>query len=189
MLKFTKDHEWVRVEGDVATIGITTHAQEQLGDVVFVELPEPGKAFDQGAPAAVVESVKAASDVYAPVAGTVVEVNQAIVDEPGMINADLSPSRTLGQMHQVVQPYMAQGQIAGVCLAYLDGAQVTLANAGAIAPLLRDGMGARMLDLGGLPLGTPLSGRAPYKGEFGPGGACANADEQASVKASHRLHR
>jgi glycine cleavage system H protein len=88
MLKFTKDHEWVRVEGDVATIGITTHAQEQLGDVVFVELPEPGKAFDQGAPAAVVESVKAASDVYAPVAGTVVEVNQAIVDEPGMINAD-----------------------------------------------------------------------------------------------------
>jgi DNA-binding LacI/PurR family transcriptional regulator len=80
----------------------------------------------------------------------------------GMINADLSPSRTLGQMHQVVQPYMAQGQIAGVCLAYLDGAQATLANAGAIAPLLRDRVGTRMLDLGGLPLGTPLSGRAPY---------------------------
>ncbi|HEU5097513.1 MAG TPA: PP2C family protein-serine/threonine phosphatase, partial [Roseiflexaceae bacterium] len=80
----------------------------------------------------------------------------------GMINADLSPSRTLGQMHQVVQPYMAQGQIVGVCLAYLDGARVTLANAGAIAPFLRDHKGTRMLDLGGLPLGTPLSGRAPY---------------------------
>jgi len=80
----------------------------------------------------------------------------------GVINADLSPGRTLSQMHQVVQPYMSQGQIAGVCLAYLDGAWVTLANAGAIAPLLRDGAGTRMLDLGGLPLGTPLSNHAPY---------------------------
>jgi len=80
----------------------------------------------------------------------------------GMINVDLPPGRTLSQMHQVVQPYMSQGQIAGVCLAYLDGAQVTLANAGAIAPLLRDSAGTRMLDLGGLPLGTPLSNRAPY---------------------------
>jgi glycine cleavage system H protein len=88
MLKFTKDHEWVRVEGDVATIGITDHAQEQLGDLVFVELPAKGASFDQGAPAAVVESVKAASDVYAPVSGEVVEVNQSIVDEPALVNAD-----------------------------------------------------------------------------------------------------
>jgi glycine cleavage system H protein len=88
MLKFTKDHEWVRLDGDVATVGITAHAQEQLGDLVFVELPEPGKAFEQGAAAAVVESVKAASDVYAPVGGTVTEVNRAVVDEPGGVNAD-----------------------------------------------------------------------------------------------------
>jgi sigma-B regulation protein RsbU (phosphoserine phosphatase) len=80
----------------------------------------------------------------------------------GVINADLHPGRTLSQMHQVVQPYRGQGQVAGVCLAYLDGAHVTLANAGAIAPLLRDRSGTRLLDLGGLPLGTPLSGRAPY---------------------------
>jgi glycine cleavage system H protein len=88
MLKFTKDHEWVRVEGDIVTIGITAHAQEQLGDLVFVELPAPGMAFAQGGAAAVVESVKAASDVYAPVAGTVMEANQPIVDEPGIVNAD-----------------------------------------------------------------------------------------------------
>jgi glycine cleavage system H protein len=88
MLKFTKDHEWLRVDGDVVTVGITAHAQEQLGDLVFVELPEPGKAFEQGAAAAVVESVKAASDVYAPIGGTVTEVNQAIVDEPGVVNGD-----------------------------------------------------------------------------------------------------
>jgi glycine cleavage system H protein len=88
MLKFTKDHEWLRVDGDVATIGITAHAQEQLGDLVFVELPEPGKSFEQGGAAAVVESVKAASEVYAPVSGTVVEVNAAIVDEPSTVNAD-----------------------------------------------------------------------------------------------------
>jgi len=88
MLKFTKDHEWIRIDGDIATVGITAHAQEQLGDLVFVELPAPGKTFSQGAVAAVVESVKAASDVYAPVAGTVTETNQAIVDEPGVVNAD-----------------------------------------------------------------------------------------------------
>ena len=88
MLKFTKDHEWLRIDGDVATIGITAHAQEQLGDLVFVELPEPGASFEQGGAAAVVESVKAASEVYAPVSGTVVEVNTAIVDEPSTVNAD-----------------------------------------------------------------------------------------------------
>jgi len=88
MLKFTKDHEWVRLDGDVATVGITAHAQEQLGDLVFVELPAPGMAFTQGGAAAVVESVKAASDVYAPISGTVIEANQAIVEEPGVVNAD-----------------------------------------------------------------------------------------------------
>jgi glycine cleavage system H protein len=88
MMKFTQDHEWIRMDGDVATIGITTHAQEQLGDLVFVELPAPGDKRDKGAAAAVVESVKAASDVYAPVSGEVVEVNQAIVDDPTLVNRD-----------------------------------------------------------------------------------------------------
>jgi glycine cleavage system H protein len=87
-VRYTKDHEWVRMEGDVAVVGITAHAAEQLGDVVFVELPETGKAFGQGDDMAVVESVKAASDVYAPIAGEIVEINQAIVDEPAKINED-----------------------------------------------------------------------------------------------------
>jgi len=88
MLKFTEDHEWLRIEGDVATVGITDHAQEQLGDLVFVELPAPGTRPEKGAAAAVVESVKAASDVYAPVSGEVTEINQAIVDEPALVNRD-----------------------------------------------------------------------------------------------------
>ena len=87
-LKFSKDHEWVRLEGDVATIGITDHAQQALGDVVFVELPELGREVTAGEACAVVESVKAASDVYAPVTGKVVEVNAALADNPGAINAD-----------------------------------------------------------------------------------------------------
>jgi glycine cleavage system H protein len=88
MLKFTKDHEWVRVEGDVAVFGITTHASEMLGDVVFVELPAVGKVVAQSDPAAVVESVKAASDVYAPLSGSVVETNAAIVENPKLVNDD-----------------------------------------------------------------------------------------------------
>jgi glycine cleavage system H protein len=88
MLKFTKDHEWVRVEGDVAVFGITAHASEMLGDVVFVELPAVGKIVAQGDPAAVVESVKAASDVYAPVSGSIVETNAAIADNPKLVNDD-----------------------------------------------------------------------------------------------------
>ncbi|MGE0407871.1 MAG: glycine cleavage system protein GcvH [Amphiplicatus sp.] len=88
MLKYTKDHEWVRLDGDVATIGVTAHAAEQLGDVVFVELPAKGATFKQHAEMAVVESVKAASDVFAPVSGEVVEVNQAVVDDPASVNAD-----------------------------------------------------------------------------------------------------
>ncbi len=83
---FTKDHEWIRVDGDVGTIGITEYAQEQLGDVVFVELPDVGKAMSPGDEAGVVESVKAASEIYAPVSGEVVEVNAALADEPAKVN-------------------------------------------------------------------------------------------------------
>ena len=88
MLKFTKEHEWLKLEGDVATVGITHHAAEQLGDLVFVELPEEGATFDQDQEAATVESVKAASDVYCPLKGEVVEINQAIVDDPSLVNSD-----------------------------------------------------------------------------------------------------
>lgn len=85
-LKYTEDHEWVRVEGDTATIGISDFAQQQLGDVVFVELPDIGKQLKKGAEAAVIESVKAASEVYAPVGGEVVGVNQPLADNPGLVN-------------------------------------------------------------------------------------------------------
>ena len=87
-LKYSKDHEWVRVEGDVGTVGISDYAQEQLGDVVYVELPEVGRTVAQNEEAAVVESVKAASEVYAPVSGEVVEVNQALEDDPALVNSD-----------------------------------------------------------------------------------------------------
>jgi glycine cleavage system H protein len=87
-LRFTKDHEWVRMDGDVATVGITDHAQGALGDLVFVELPELGRVVEAGEACAVVESVKAASDVYAPLGGKIVEVNQAIIDNPGTVNSD-----------------------------------------------------------------------------------------------------
>ncbi len=87
-VKYTKDHEYVRAEGDVYVVGISKHAAEQLGDVVFVELPDVGKSFKKGDDMAVVESVKAASDVYAPISGEVVEANGAIVDEPAKVNDD-----------------------------------------------------------------------------------------------------
>ena len=87
-LRYTKDHEWIALEGDVATIGITDHAQEELTDVVFVELPEPGRAVEAEDPVAVVESVKAASDAYAPLAGEVVEANDAVVEDPSFVNTD-----------------------------------------------------------------------------------------------------
>jgi glycine cleavage system H protein len=85
---YSKDHEWIRVEGDTATVGITDFAQGQLGDVVFVEVPEAGRHIAQGSEAAVVESVKAASDVYSPVGGDVIEGNQALVDDPALVNSD-----------------------------------------------------------------------------------------------------
>ncbi|MGB3831584.1 MAG: glycine cleavage system protein GcvH [Mesorhizobium sp.] len=84
---YTQDHEWLRVEGGVATVGITDYAQEQLGDLVFVELPEAGKALSKGDTAVVVESVKAASDVYAPVDGEVTEVNDALSSDPALVNS------------------------------------------------------------------------------------------------------
>ena len=87
-LKFTKDHEWLRLESDTATVGITPYAQEQLGDLVYVELPALGSDLKKGAQAAVVESVKAASDVYAPVSGEVTAVNEQLASEPGLVNSD-----------------------------------------------------------------------------------------------------
>ena len=87
-LYFTKDHEWIRVDGDTATVGISNHAQEALGDIVFAEVPEAGRAVTKGQEAAVVESVKAASDVYAPISGEVVAGNQALADDPSVVNSD-----------------------------------------------------------------------------------------------------
>ena len=88
MLKFTAEHEWLKLEGDVAIVGITQHAADQLGDLVFVELPEVGATFDKNGEAATVESVKAASDVYCPLDGEIVEVNEAITADPSLVNSD-----------------------------------------------------------------------------------------------------
>ena len=86
--KFSKQHEWISVEGDIATVGITKHAAEMLGDVVFVELPEKGKSVEKEGQAGVVESTKAASDIYTPITGKIVETNQSIVDDPSVVNKD-----------------------------------------------------------------------------------------------------
>lgn len=86
--KYSKKHEWVELDGDTATIGITKHATEQLGDIVFTEVPDKGKTFEAGGEAAVVESVKAASDVYSPITGEVTESNEAIVSDPSLVNQD-----------------------------------------------------------------------------------------------------
>jgi len=88
VLKFTKDHEWLRIEGDEATVGITRYAVEQLGDLVFVQLPDVDSDFATGDGAAVVESVKAASDVYAPLDGSIVEINEAIAEDPSIVNSE-----------------------------------------------------------------------------------------------------
>lgn len=87
-LYFTKDHEWIRIDGDTATVGISDHAQEQLGDIVFAEVPETGRHLSKGQEAAVVESVKAASDVYSPVSGEVVDGNSKVADDPSVVNSD-----------------------------------------------------------------------------------------------------
>ena len=88
MMKFTSDHEWILVDKDLATIGITPFAQERLGDLVFVQLPELGAVLEAGGAAAVVESVKAASDVYAPIKGEVIEINQQVANDPALVNSD-----------------------------------------------------------------------------------------------------
>ena len=87
-VKFSKDHEWIKIEGEVATVGITKHATEMLGDIVFVELPEKGSMLEKNGTAGVVESTKAASDVYTPISGEVIDKNQSIVDDPSIINSD-----------------------------------------------------------------------------------------------------
>jgi len=87
-VKFSRDHEWIKMEGEVATIGITKHATEMLGDIVFVELPEKGSSVEKDGTAGVVESTKAASDVYTPVSGEVIDINQTIIDDPSLINSD-----------------------------------------------------------------------------------------------------
>lgn len=87
-MKYTEDHEWVRTEGDIATVGITVHAQDALGDVVFVDLPEVGRSFEQKEVAGVVESVKAAADVYMPISGEITEVNEALRADPSLANSD-----------------------------------------------------------------------------------------------------
>jgi glycine cleavage system H protein len=87
-VKFSKEHEWIKLEGDIATIGITQHATEMLGDIVFVELPENGSTVEINGNAGVVESTKAASDIYSPVSGQIIECNQSIVDDPSKINSD-----------------------------------------------------------------------------------------------------
>lgn len=91
-VRYTREHEWIKIDGDVGTVGITDYAQQQLGDVVFVELPEPGSQVRAGAEAAVVESVKAASEVYAPASGEVVAINEALAEEPAKVNADAAGS-------------------------------------------------------------------------------------------------
>lgn len=92
MLKFTEEHEWLKIEGDIATVGITTHAAEQLGDIVFVDLPEVGTTVEKEDSIAVVESVKAASDIYAPADGEIIEINEALTDDPATVNS--SPMET-----------------------------------------------------------------------------------------------
>ncbi len=121
-LKYTDEHEWVRVEGDIAVVGISDFAQNQLGDVVFVELPETGKQIAKGTEAAVVESVKAASEVFAPVSGEVVEVNSPLADNPGLVNESATgdgwfvkirftdPSELDGLMDEDAYQKFVQGQ-------------------------------------------------------------------------------
>jgi len=122
MLKFTSDHEWIQVENDSATVGVTQYAQEKLGDLVFVQLPKPGTVLQAGGAAAVVESVKAASDVYAPINGEVTEVNQQVVDNPTLINSDPAGAGWLfklriadrSQQNKRARPRSRVGDLAGL---------------------------------------------------------------------------
>jgi glycine cleavage system H protein len=127
-IRYTKEHEWVRVDGATATTGISNHAQEQLGDVVFVELPEVGSTLTQGGAMAVVESVKAASDVYAPISGEVVQVNDALEGDPALINGDAEGNPigvvTSGGFGPSVGGPIAMGYVASAHAA--DGTPLTL---------------------------------------------------------------
>jgi glycine cleavage system H protein len=109
-LQYTESHEWVRIEGETATIGITDHAQDELGDVVFVELPGEGDAFDAGESFGTVESVKAVSDLYAPVGGEVVEVNSALEDAPENINEDPYGEGWIVKLRTSVEPHLLSPQ-------------------------------------------------------------------------------
>lgn len=120
-VKFTKDHEWIRVSGDTATVGITAYAIEQLGDLVFVEVPEAGRTVSQGDEAAVVESVKAASEVYSPVSGTVTEGNAAIADDPSQVSGDTSGNGWFFKI-KLSDPSELDGLMdEGAYKAYLEG--------------------------------------------------------------------
>jgi glycine cleavage system H protein len=120
-LKYAKSHEWIRVTGDSATVGITDHAQHELTDVVFVELPEVGRAVKAGEPCAVVESVKTASDIYAPVSGVIAEINQPVAENPALVNTDpfgagwlfkLKPANA-AETNALLTPDQYAAQIAG----------------------------------------------------------------------------
>jgi glycine cleavage system H protein len=118
-LYFTKEHEWIRVEGDTATVGISNHAQEALGDIVFVEVPEGGRRVSKGQEAAVVESVKAASDVYAPVSGEVTEANQAVADDPALVNSDAEGEGWFFKL-KLDNPQELDAELGGAALELLD---------------------------------------------------------------------
>ena len=120
-VRFTKDHEWVRVEGDTATVGISEYAQEQLGDVVFIELPSVGAEVEAGGDAAVVESVKAASEVYAPIAGKIVEVNDDLEASPGLVNESAEDQGWFWRM-EIADPDEIEELMSAVDYkAYLEG--------------------------------------------------------------------
>ena len=110
---FTKDHEWIKVDGDVATVGISAYAAEQLGDVVFVEVPDVGKVLAVGDSLAVVESVKAASDVYAPVSGEVIEANGDLATAPETVNADPEGAGWFAKL-RITDPSQLEGQLGGL---------------------------------------------------------------------------
>ena len=107
-IRYTKDHEWVSLDGAIATVGITDHAQQALGDIVFVEVPDPGREVEQGEAVAVVESVKAASDVYAPLAGRITESNRALADDPALVNRSPAGEGWFYRM-EVADPAAFQG--------------------------------------------------------------------------------
>jgi glycine cleavage system H protein len=120
-VRYTKEHEWVRLDGDVAIVGISHYAQEQLGELVFVELPEIGRQVSQGGSMAVVESVKAASDVYAPVGGEVVEVNSELENDPGLVNRSAEDEGWFCKLRIADRGELTQLMDAGTYKAYVAG--------------------------------------------------------------------